>query len=166
MSQIRFSALTEQEIHLLTAWLRQPHVLEYWPEHMTDHQIRQKYLKHIASDTVFPYIIWDSEVPIGYIQAYVANRIGGGWWPNVEENSYGIDLFIGEREYVDKRYGSKILRLFMTDLSTKHRVRKWIADINPENYRAIRCFEKAGFSFIKEIDTPDGRANLMEVLAG
>jgi RimJ/RimL family protein N-acetyltransferase len=34
-------------------------------------------------------------------------------------------------------------------------------DPAPENRRAIRCYEKAGFIAAREVDTPDGRALLM-----
>jgi RimJ/RimL family protein N-acetyltransferase len=34
-------------------------------------------------------------------------------------------------------------------------------DPKPDNPRAIRCYEKAGFRAVREIDTPDGRALLM-----
>ena len=36
----------------------------------------------------------------------------------------------------------------------------------PENARAIRCYEKAGFRRVGEVDTPDGRALLMVCVRG
>ena len=164
MTGIRFSILTEKEIYLLTHWLRQRHVLEFWPAQMTDEQIRQKYLAHTDSKSVFPFLIWLSKTPIGYVQAYAASQVGDGWWPDEKEGTYGIDLFIGDLEYMNKGYGSEIVRAFLKDFSKEYRVQKWIVDVSPRNPRAIRCFEKAGFNFVKEIDTPDGKANLMVML--
>ncbi len=143
-------------------WLRKPHVLEFWPEQMTDKQITEKYLSHIDSNIVFPFLIYFSETAIGYIQAYQANHVGDGWWPDEKEGTYGLDLFIGEVDYLGKGYGTKVIKSFLNHIRNTHEVRKWIIDVDPKNTRAIRCYEKAGFRFVKEIDTPDGKANLME----
>lgn len=52
----------------------------------------------------------------------------------------------------------KFLRLFEGS-----NVKKIITDVNPKNIRAIRCYEKAGFKRIGEINTPDGTTLLMEI---
>lgn len=67
---ISFALLKEDDIDLLIQWLNLPHVLEYWPLRLTDAEIRVKYIKHIHSGWVFPYLIRVANRPIGYIQCY------------------------------------------------------------------------------------------------
>jgi ribosomal protein S18 acetylase RimI-like enzyme len=38
-----------------------------------------------------------------------------------------------------------------------------ITDVDPNNLRAISCYKKVGFNFVKELMTPDGLAFLMEI---
>ena len=42
-------------------------------------------------------------------------------------------------------------------------IKKIITDVDPNNHRAIRCYEKAKLVFVKELMTPDGLAYLMEI---
>jgi RimJ/RimL family protein N-acetyltransferase len=51
---------------------------------------------------------------------------------------------------------SYVDRLFADPAVTKVQT-----DPDPANARAIRCYEKAGFIRVAEVDTPDGRALLM-----
>ncbi len=161
-SWIRFSSLKSKNIDFLVNWLRRSHVSEFWSEPINDDQIRKKYSETIESKVVFPFIIHVDEKPVGYIQAYLAAQVGDGWWPDETEGTYGMDLYIGELDYFGKGYGSGIIQKFLEYFQSKHEVRKWIIDVSPKNLRAIRCYEKVGFRFIKEVMTPDGKANLME----
>jgi aminoglycoside 6'-N-acetyltransferase len=52
--------------------------------------------------------------------------------------------------------------LFSDQLLSKHEVKKVIVDPSPKNTRSIRVYEKAGFSRIGIIATPDGKALLLE----
>ncbi len=161
-SGIGFSSLKSQDIDFLIDCLKRPHVSEFWSEPKSDEQVRKKYLEAIESKVVFPFLICIDENPVGYIQAYQAARVGGGWWPDENEGTYGMDLYIGERDYLGKGYGSEIIHKFLEYFQSRREVRKWIIDVNPKNPRAIRCYEKVGFRFVKEVMTPDGTANLME----
>lgn len=157
-----FFALTEVHFPLLFNWLRKPHVREHWPDDLTDDEIRQKYLGHINSGWVFPFVIQLEQRPIGYIQCYQAWKENNNWWPDAQEGTYGMDLFIGELDCLGKGLGSKIVAQFMEHISATHHVKQWIIDVDKNNQRAIRCYEKAGFTTAGDIVTPDGLAILMQ----
>ena len=54
-----------------------------------------------------------------------------------------------------------VARLFEDPAVTKIQI-----DPDPENARAIRCYEKVGFRRVGVVDTPDGPALLMTLARG
>lgn len=160
---ISFRPLAERDLTLLVYWLNKPHVQRWWDDHLTDAELRVKYGNRIGDQVVMPFIVYLHDKPIGFIQYYYANQVGHGWWPEEIEGSVGIDQFIGEEDYLNQGYGTWLIRNFINKLLKNPAIHKVITDVDPDNHRAIRCYEKAGFKLIKEIQTPDGLALLMEV---
>lgn len=102
-------------------------------------------------------------MPVGYIQYYDACRVGGGWWPDAKEGTFGIDQFIGDPTLIGKSFGTEIIKTFVSDLFAQENVREIITDPEPKNKRAIRAYEKVGFEAAGEIKTPGGDALLMRM---
>lgn len=125
-------------------------------------EVVQKYSKSISSKYVFPFIVLADGKPVGFIQSYRADLVGGGWWVNEEPGTWGVDQFIGEDQLIGQGYGSMFLREFTDQLLIRSDVKRVISDPDPKNLRAIRCYEKAGFKMLGEVQTPDGPALLME----
>lgn len=160
---LQFVPLTEKDFSLLLVWLRKPHVLEHWPNQLTDQEIRIKYQKHIASSWVFPFLVNLNSEPVAYIQSYQTWMEGNDWWPDQEKGTYGLDLYIGNEKLLNQGYGTRILRSFMQEFSTTHHVKKWVIDVDPKNQRAHRCYEKAGFRSLGIQPTPEGSALILEL---
>jgi RimJ/RimL family protein N-acetyltransferase len=156
-----FKPLQESDLNLLCHWFSEPHVKEWWNDHLTDDEIKSKYKKRIGDTIVAPFIAYLDDRPIGFIQYYQADKVGEGWWPDEVEGTIGIDQFIGEGDLINLGIGTKMIRAFIDDLFCSPDVKKIITDVDPKNLRAIRCYEKVGFEFVKEIVTPDGLAYLM-----
>ena len=72
----------------------------------------------------------------------------------------GIDQFIGEPDMIDRGHGSALIRSFVDGL-LKTGTPRVVTDPDPENVRAVRAYEKAGFQKVRLVNTPDGRALLM-----
>lgn len=160
-NKFTFKPLQEPDLNLLCHWLNEPHVKEWWDDHLTDEAIKSKYKKRIGDTIVVPFIVLLNDKPIGFIQYYYANKVGDGWWPNEVEETIGIDQFIGEKNLINRGIGTKMLHTFVDGLSRNYNIKKFITDVAPKNLRAIRCYEKVGFVFAKKIMTPDGLAYLM-----
>lgn len=158
-----FKPLKEQDLILLCEWLNKPHVKEWWDDHLTDEEIKSKYRKRIGDAVVVPFLVYLNNYPIGFIQYYHANKVGDGWWPNETEGTVGIDQFIGEENYINRGYGTLMIKAFIKQLFENPGIKKIIMDLEPQNTRAKRCYEKSGFKFVKEIMTPDGLAYLLEI---
>ncbi len=159
--QFSFNPLQETDLNLLCNWFNKPHVKEWWDDKLTNEEIKSKYKKRIGDEGVVPFIVFLNDKPIGFIQYYQADKVGDGWWSDEEEGTIGIDQFIGEKNLINRGIGTKMIRAFIDHLSRNHHVKKIITDVDPKNFRAIRCYEKVGFEFVKEIMTPDGFAYLM-----
>lgn len=163
MKDVIFKPLNESDIDMVYNWLCLPHVAQRWggvPEYP---KVFNKYSRYVHSDYVFSFIIYLNDKAIGYIHYYFANRVGKGWWPNAQEGTVGIDIFIGEIEYINKGYGKQILKKFVCVIRSDPKIKKIILEVAPDNSRAKICYEKVGFSYLEEADTPNGKALVLEM---
>ena len=145
-------------------WLNRPHLQKWWRSgKVTADSIRKKYLPRIAGDdNARPFIAWMKETPVGYIQYYDASEGDPNWWldqpgPGV----LGIDMFVGDETKLNKGIGTAMISQFCEFLFDGPDVTEIRIDPSPENLRAIRCYEKAGFQRVGNITTPDGPALMM-----
>jgi RimJ/RimL family protein N-acetyltransferase len=160
---ISFRPLTPADFPLLHDWLNRPHVAEWWDDRTSLPEIEQDFRPLLSGhSTTRPYIVLADGAPIGYIQSYVAMGSGDGWWENEKDPGVrGIDQFLAHAEQLGQGLGSRMIRAFIRQLFVDQSVTRIQSDPAPENLRAIRCYEKAGFRPVREIHTPDGRALLM-----
>lgn len=161
--QFVFKPLIKTDLNLLRQWFNKPHVREWWTDALTPDEINEKYGNRIGDSVVCPHITYLGEKPIAFIQYYWASKVGEGWWPNEDDCTVGIDQFIGEEDYINKGYGTLLIRQFITFLHQQHpMIKKIITEVDPNNLRAKRCYEKVGFHPVAMIDTPDGPAIKLE----
>jgi aminoglycoside 6'-N-acetyltransferase len=99
------------------------------------------------------YLILYDDRPIGYIQTYMIRD-----YPeyaaivDTDNGAAGVDLFIGEGEYLYKGLGSPILRLFLHDvIFGAGDATRCIIGPSETNRIAIRAYEKAGFRYFKTV---------------
>jgi AacA4 family aminoglycoside N(6')-acetyltransferase len=158
--------MTERDLPMLHEWLNRPHIVEWWggeEERPTLDDVLQHYQPGaMAKDSVTPYIAMLGEEPIGYAQSYVALRSGDGWWEDeTDPGVRGIDQSLANPTQLNQGLGTKLVRALVERLFADPAVTKIQTDPAPNNYRAIRCYEKAGFVQERLITTPDGPAVYM-----
>jgi AacA4 family aminoglycoside N(6')-acetyltransferase len=159
--------MTEQDLPLLHDWLQQPHMVEWWggeaerPKTLAETRVR--YLPRLlAEERVTPYIAMLGDEPIGYAQSYVALGSGDGWWEEeTDPGVRGIDQSLGRPELLGRGLGTQLVKALVERLFADPAVSRIQTDPSPENLRAIRCYEKAGFRRLRTIVTPDGPAVYM-----
>ncbi|MEJ7839205.1 MAG: GNAT family N-acetyltransferase [Thermomicrobiales bacterium] len=154
-----FRLLTMDDIPQMSIWLSDPDVAEWYGEggtsieHLTD-----QYSPKIQRLTpTLGYIAKVDGVDIGYIQAV---PIDG--YPDysvqlqIEPGAVGVDIFIGEAVYRGRGLGTTMLRAF-TDEIVFGQLQATVAVIgpDPQNVRAVRSYEKAGFSWLKTVYVTD-----------
>ena len=152
-----FRPVTAADLPLLKAWRARPHVTRWWSAPPPD-EIDETF----ADPQVAMWIIAHRGRDFAYAQDYPPR----GWhdhpFTHLPPGSRGIDQYIGEPEMMGLGHGSAFVR--------KHCTRLFAAgapaigtDPHPDNARAIRAYEKAGFVIASApLDTPWGRALLME----
>jgi aminoglycoside 6'-N-acetyltransferase Ib len=169
---ISFRPLRLIDLRLLHEWLQRPHVAEWWSPTPSFEEVEEEFGPLTGDNsTTRPYIVLFDGTPSGYIQSYVARGSGGGWWEDEHDPGVrGIDQFLAHTDLLGQGLGTLMVRAFVLRLFADPAVTRIQTDPSPENSRAIRCYEKAGFRAMSVVDTPDGPAVLMycdrEQLAG
>jgi RimJ/RimL family protein N-acetyltransferase len=160
---LTFRPLTTADLPLLHAWLGRPHVAEWWGAAPSYDEVVAEFAPYIAGESdVRPYLALVEGEPVGYIQSYVAMGSGDGWWPDERDPGVrGIDQFLADADRLGRGLGTAMVRAFVDRLLADPAVTRVQTDPSPDNRRAIRSYEKAGFRALGEVDTPDGRALLM-----
>ena len=152
-----FRAMTAADLAAVRRWLAKPHVAQWWGDPDEQYALVSGDLHHPAMDQ---YIVALDQNPFAYLQCYDPTA-----WPDhgfgaLPTGARGIDQFIGEEDMVDRGHGSALIRTFVDNLLQAGAPRV-ITDPSPDNTRAIRAYQKAGFRTERPVDTPDGVALLM-----
>lgn len=161
--RLSFRPLQVADLPLLHDWLARPHWTEWWGPAPTWAEVETEYGAWVADPRkVQPHIALLDGEPFGYIQSYVAMNSGGGWWEDeTDPGVRGIDQSIADAAQLGQGLGTAMVRAFINKLFEDPQVTRIQTDPAPWNARAIRCYEKAGFRAVREVQTPDGVALLM-----
>lgn len=164
--KLNFRALTERDLPTLQQWLAREHLQRWWRAETNSLElVREKYLPRISGDdAATPFLAYDGEEPIGYIQSYCAYEGTPGWWPDEPgPGVFGIDQFIADANRLNQGLGTAMVTQFIEMLFANPDVREIRVDPRPDNARAIRCYSKVGFEETGLISTPDGPAVMMVI---
>lgn len=140
-------------------WFNKPHVQEFYSlRSWTMDEVTQKLIPYLESTSkVHAYICCISEKPIGYIQYYKLKNYNfpdQGFPEDVVTKTAGIDLFIGEEEYLGKGIADCVLELFLQTYIWP-RFQYCIVDPDIRNKRSIHFFTKHRFTCHKTICMKD-----------
>lgn len=161
-----FCPMTESDLPLLTQWLNRPHLQQWWRrEKVCLEEVQKKYLPRIiGKDAAIPFLACLDSNPVGYIQYYWTSAGDPDWWPDTPSPTVvGIDQFLADEHNLNRGIGTAMVSQFTEFLFKTLDITEIRTDPNPENRRAIRCYEKAGFKKISQITTPDGPALMMVI---
>ncbi|WP_456274424.1 GNAT family N-acetyltransferase [Bacillus sp. AK031] len=165
-NKIGIRKMMEEDLSLMGRWLSTDKVYEFYSNNgkpLSSEEVANKYLPRIkGSSTVVPYIFQYGEQPSGYLQMYPSSSDELKDWGYPEGTTvWGMDCFIGEPSLFNKGLGTR-----MVDLFTDHIIREAnpdyiVLDPSITNKRAIRCYEKAGFT--QKMTLKEGLFLLMEL---
>jgi aminoglycoside 6'-N-acetyltransferase len=151
-----FRSMTAADLPLIKRWLSEPHVRQWWGDSDEQYELVSGDLEEVAMDQ---YIVSVAGAAFGYLQCYDLTAWNSGFGDQ-PEGTRGIDLFIGEGEMIGRGHGSAFIRTFVDD-RLQSGAPRIVTDPVPDNRRAIRAYENAGFVRDRLVETPDGIALLM-----
>ena len=157
---LRFKPLEETDLELIHTWVHRPFVKK-WFEHMVMpwDEFQTTMHERLNSGILWIFIIQTNGNPIGCIGYYDANKFADGSGLTEPEGTYGIDLFIGEQEYLGKGYGTATLIQFIKKIMNDQKallkpIHKIIVDPHTENIPALKMYTKLGFTISRHVDGP------------
>ncbi len=157
MPEYTFRPVTDADLPLLRRWRAMPHVIEWWGA--ADVEDAEETL---ADTRVAMWIVAHEGRPFAYAQDYSPHDWPDHPFAHLPAGARGIDQYIGEPEMIDRGHGSAFVRVHCEHLFAAGAPAIG-TDPHPDNARAIRAYEKAGFTIASDpLDTPWGRALLME----
>jgi len=156
MPQYAFREMTADDLPMIERWLAEPHVREWWGDPAEQYALVSGDLDEPAMDQ---YIVSADGRDFGYLQCYDLTAWNSGFGEQ-PKGTRGIDLFIGEADMIERGHGSAMIRAF-ADERLGSGAPRVVTDPDPENIRALRAYERAGFTPVGMVDTPDGPSLLM-----
>lgn len=137
---------------LLAKWLSDPRVLEFYEgrDNPFDlEKVNQTFYQR--ENGVVRCIVEFENVEIGYIQFYLVDdeerELYG--YDEVPDRIYGMDQFIGEPEYWNRGIGTALVSSMVEYLLEQKQADRVVMDPQTWNERAIKCYEKCGFTRVK-----------------
>jgi release factor glutamine methyltransferase len=144
---LRIRRLTNrvEDYSLLLGWLRTPEVLEWYEGRDRDFDLADILGKYgpggeLEREGTEPMIVELDGRPVGYVQVYELTQgrdAGRGIW--------SLDLYVGEPELHGSGLGRRVVRSVAEHLLRDRGARDVVIMPYPENVRAVRSYEAAGF---------------------
>ena len=151
---ISFRPFTVEDVPKIVRWLREEDVTRWWWDiaGKSDAELADEWTTKALNveQKEFRYIIAVDGKEIGNIQVTVLKN-----YPEYEaevdiHNAAGVDVFIGEPESRNRGIGTRVVRQFVDEIVfTTPGIETCTIDPEPENTRAIRAYEKAGFRYVR-----------------
>lgn len=152
MADVSFRRMTEGDLPLIAAWLREEHVQEWWKDPSAPEGVEAKYLPRIngVDPTEMLIIVWEGR-DVGMIQRY---RMCDhpGWKRSLAPSGLtfsaaaGIDYMIGVRNLIGRGIGSAVVATFSADVFARHPdVGEIVVTPQAANRASCRVLEKAGY---------------------
>ena len=141
----------QRDVPLLERWLRSSHVVQWWGA--PDSHLRT--LGQRPMDT--HALITAGGRPVGYLcwQRPSREDLEAAQLTDLPEDLVDIDILIGEPDCLGCGVGPKALAVLLARLCSEGVGFAGLAT-SISNRTAIRAFEKAGFSFFRDFEDPDG----------
>ena len=155
MATYTFRPVTKTDLALLRRWRAEPHVVEWWG--VPDVEDAEETL---ADARVAMWIVAYAGRPFAYAQDYSPHDWADHPSAHLPAGARGIDQYIGEPDMLGQGHGTACVRVHLQHLFAAGAPAVG-TDPHPDNARAIRAYEKAGFARGEIQDTDWGLALLM-----
>lgn len=136
-----FRRATIEDLDILRHWDNEPHIIESDPnddwnwetELLEDPPWREQWMACLGDH------------PIGYMQIIDPQLETEHYWGNVGPGHRAIDIWIGERQQLNKGHGTRMMRFAIDRCFADPTVHTILIDPLESNTRARRFYERLGF---------------------
>ena len=166
-SRITFQRLTAADFPLLHRWLNNAEVALFYGvgddnrKNPTPEEVVAEYAPSLkpGSPTHSFTILLDGR-QVGYIQCYrVGDYAEYAKAIDLDDDAWAIDLYVGEDDARGRGLGARVIELFLEEqVFALPGVTTCLLCPEPENDRAIRAYEKAGFRYEKTVWVAEEKA--------
>ncbi len=164
---VQMRPLSIHDMPLLHEWLNQPHLRPFYErEPSTLEQVVKRYACRVEDDHRTNCLIAElNGAPFGYLQWYL-NRSFPEYGIDIIGMSDGIsfDYYIGDPAVLGQNLGTTMLSAAVEHVKPLARSEDHLFCVGhrPENTTAIRCSQRAGFTYRKDF-TEDGLPHALYV---
>jgi aminoglycoside 6'-N-acetyltransferase len=151
-----FHPMRYGDLPMVGRWLATAEVVRWWGDPDQQFCLVRDDLDHPDMDQ---FVVTCEDRPFAYLQCYRLSAWNTGFGEQ-PPGTRGIDQFIGEPEMIGRGHGANFIRQFVDSL-LQGAAPRVVTDPDPDNSRAVRAYEKAGFVKERMVETPDGAALLM-----
>lgn len=145
---IEFRLAKIDDLHLLEFWDEQPHVIACDPDDDWNWSIE---LQRFPAWRVQLVAELDG-TPIGFVQIIDPTEEETHYWGKVPKNLRAIDIWIGEKKYLGKGYGTIMMNMALDRCFSESKVTAILIDPLETNTAAIRFYKRMGFHYIETRD--------------
>ena len=163
---MEFKPLEITDCDLLYKWFHSPSVKQWFMVDACDQDnFIKKHQEKINAIDEWYYIVYFNNIPFGYICYYNANIDSDNIGFIEPVGTYGIELFIGNTDFIGKGFGKQMLLLFIETIIKKNKnIKRLIIDPHINNKIAYNMYLTIGFKPIKEYDNINyGKLIIMEM---
>jgi len=155
---------TEDDYRLLEKWYKEEEIYSHFEQRILNYEeIVKKYYSRTLVDAKVPvFIIEYASKSVGIIQYQIISNDSKKLYNLDNNNSFEIDIFIGELNLHNKGIGSKSVRLMANYLFEEKDADLVVMCPLKENVTAKRCYKKVGFKINGEITTEDTIGNIQK----
>jgi aminoglycoside 6'-N-acetyltransferase len=148
-----FRPFTADDLPLVRGWIATPDVSAWWED---DGDLEEG----LESPDIRQWLVELDERPFAYLQDYRPHAWSNHPFDFLPPDARGIDQFIGVPTLIGAGHGSAFIRQHVERLFADG-VPAVGTDPHPDNRRAVRAYEKAGFTPGRTQDTKWGFCLLM-----
>lgn len=162
MNNFELRELEDEDYPLLTSWMNDPEIAEFWllagPESLT-----RAHVAHVSADGhSTSYLGYLDDEPMSYWELYRADLDSLAEHYAAEAYDGGIHLLLGPSRYRGKGLGAQLLQAVALGMFAEEpRMRRIVAEPDVRNERSVRAFARAGFRQVGELELPIKTAALM-----
>ena len=133
MEQCSLRPLLSNDVEQVVSWLMSSRIKPFWDTHLSQKELKSKFLNKSLNHSNNCFIMVVDSKSIGYLQ-----------WYSIEDNSIGIDLFIGEESYLHKGYATYFIKNIQLYIDAPY-LKFIVVDPQENNLSAIKAFTRMGF---------------------